>query len=666
MDQERADRKALERAVLRIRLAGVALGATLLVLTPGSDQTAAAAALLGYAALVVLQRFSRGRLTVLPALAVGADILFAAGLSFLLPLSAGTWALYAFGIGTAAIEFGTMGAAVATAASILAYDLVIALRPAELRPSDLWPVQLLLAIGLLVAELVWAVNRGEATRRRMRTYTLAQRDLIAAATEDELLDRLTDHAVRSFGARSAWVEIGGGATLSVRHPRGPGLPVEETSALSPAWPLDQGMRTRLRCTFGDQAAVAAAGPVIRDLTTDTAPLLLGVRERSRLAHANGTLIRVLDGVRALERDKVTNAVLAEVLSVANAIAGPAALVRPADGTIVAGDLATHYAVALLRDTTPPALVSGRGNTPTGAVVSAGPGLVLVAVGTIQELTEDDLRALAVLGEIAAAASERVAERELFVERQGALLREITELGEQVRAREDAVTSAVHEIRTPLTSMHAYAQLTSRNLQAVQHQVKQLDRLIADLLGTPGGPGAGLELEDVDLLHEAKQAGRRTALVSHRQVHVNALGDGPFTVRADRSRIEQVIENLLSNAVKFSPPEQDLDLDVERLEHEVVLAVADRGSGIPADELERVFDRYYRGTNQRDVGGGGIGLAIAREIVVAHGGRIWARSEGPGSGSTFFVALPVFQPAPPEQPLESTDGRGPGEQAAHQA
>jgi signal transduction histidine kinase len=664
MDQQRADRQGIDRAVLRIRLAGVALGATLLVLTPGSDQTAAGAALLGYAAVVVVLRLARGRLTILPALAVAADILFAAGLSFLLPLSAGTWALYAFAIGTAAIEFGTIGAAGATAAAILAYDLVIALRPTELRPSDLWPVQLLLAIGLLVAELVWAVNRGDATRQRMRTYTLAQRDLIAAATEDELFDRLTDHAVRSFGARSAWVEVGSGPTASVRHPRGPGLPVEATSATSPAWPLD-GSDVRLRGTFGDATLAEAAGPVIRDLTTDAAPLLRAVRERSRLVHANGTLVRVLDGVRALERDRVTNAVRAEVLSVTNAIAGPAALVRPADGTIIAGDLATHYAIALLRDTTPPALVRGRANTPTGAVVSAGPGLVLVAVGTLQELTDDDLRALTVLGEIAAAASDRVAEREVFVERQGALEREITELGEQVRAREDAVTSAVHEIRTPLTSMHAYAQLTSRNLQAVQQQVKQLDRLIADLLGAPGGPGLVLELEDVDLLHEAKQAGRRTSLVSHRQVHVNALGDGPFTVRADRSRIEQVIENLLSNAVKFSPPEQDLDVDVERLEHEVVLSVADRGSGIPAEELERIFDRYYRGMNQRSVGGGGIGLAIAREIVVAHGGRIWARSEGPEMGSTFFVALPVFQPAPTEQPLESVDGRRSGEQAPHQ-
>src|SRR6266404_4790322 len=84
----------------------------------------------------------------------------------------------------AGVGFGALGAAVATGASILAYDLVIALRTEELRPSDLWPVQLLLAIGLLVAELVWAATRSDATGRRLRTFTLAQRDLIAAANED--------------------------------------------------------------------------------------------------------------------------------------------------------------------------------------------------------------------------------------------------------------------------------------------------------------------------------------------------------------------------------------------------------------------------------------------------------------------------------------------------
>jgi signal transduction histidine kinase len=328
---------------------------------------------------------------------------------------------------------------------------------------------------------------------------------------------------------------------------------------------------------------------------------------------------------------------------------------------VAGDLSVEDALALVRDTRPPALVRD------GAVVFAGPGLALVATGTDRQLTDDDLHALAVLGEIAAAASERIAERDAFVDRAGALERQVGELGEQLRERDDAVASAVHELRTPLTSVHAYAQLTSRNLESVQQQVKQLDRLIADLLRAPGGSRVALDLQDVDLLHEAKQAGRRVALVSGRRVNVSGVGPGPFTVRADRSRVEQVVANLLGNGVKFSPGDEELDVEVERGGHEVVLAVTDHGSGIPGDELVRIFDRHYRGVTQRDsVGGEGIGLAIARDIVVAHGGRIWATSAGPGTGSTFFVALPVTQPTIVPQPLESTDGRGSGEQAARHA
>jgi len=177
----------------------------------------------------------------------------------------------------------------------------------------------------------------------------------------------------------------------------------------------------------------------------------------------------------------------------------------------------------------------------------------------------------------------------------------------------------------------------------------------------------LKLDDVDLLAEAKQAARRVALVSSRRVNVIVAGDGPFTVRADRSRIEQVLENLLSNAVKFSPPSEDVDIHVDRGTDEVVIAVIDRGAGISADELERIFERYYRGEDQRgSVSGNGIGLAVAREIVAAHAGRIWAASDGPGTGTTVFVALPVNQPAAVEHALESAGGPGPRREAPHQA
>jgi signal transduction histidine kinase len=186
------------------------------------------------------------------------------------------------------------------------------------------------------------------------------------------------------------------------------------------------------------------------------------------------------------------------------------------------------------------------------------------------------------------------------------------------------------------------------------------------LRAPGPAGLGLQLEEVDLLAEAKQTGRRVTLVSGRRVNVDPVGDGPFTLRADRSRVEQVIQNLLNNAVKFSPADSEIDVEVDRGEHEVILAVTDRGAGIPAEELDRIFERYYRGSNQRAVvPGEGIGLAIAREIVAAHGGRIWAASEGPGHGSTLFVALPISPPAE-IQPLESGGAAGARAEAAHQA
>jgi len=201
---------------------------------------------------------------------------------------------------------------------------------------------------------------------------------------------------------------------------------------------------------------------------------------------------------------------------------------------------------------------------------------------------------------------------------------------------------------------------------VQQQVKQLDRIIADLLRAPGSEGPDLQLEEVDLLVEAKQAGRRAAVVSGRRVDVDAMGDGPFTVRADRSRVAQVIDNLLNNALKFSPGDSDVAVELDRGEHEVIVAVTDGGAGIPAAELDRVFQRYYRGTDQRGlVPGEGIGLAIAREIVVQHGGRIWAASEGPGKGSTFFVALPMVPPDPVRR-VESSDAAGARAEAAHQA
>lgn len=213
------------------------------------------------------------------------------------------------------------------------------------------------------------------------------------------------------------------------------------------------------------------------------------------------------------------------------------------------------------------------------------------------------------------------------------------LQEELKKRDEAVASAVHELRNPLTSVHGYAQLMSRNLQSVQRQVEQLERLISDLLAEPGT--RVLIQEEVDLAREASGAIDRLRLLTDAEVNVRRQGDGPFMVRGDVGRLGQVLDNLLRNAAKFSPPGRPIEVELRRDGQEIQVTVTDKGSGIPAAELGLIFERYYRGAGQRrDVEGEGIGLAVSREIVQAHGGRIWATSPGAGKGSTFHIALPA--------------------------
>jgi two-component system sensor histidine kinase VicK len=212
---------------------------------------------------------------------------------------------------------------------------------------------------------------------------------------------------------------------------------------------------------------------------------------------------------------------------------------------------------------------------------------------------------------------------------------------ELQERDDAVASAVHELRTPLTSVQAYGQLMTRNLQAVQRQVAQLDRLIGDLLRMESGPVVLGQTEDVDLLREAREAAARMRLVGSAEIELDVRSRETYVVRGDAGRLAQVLDNLLHNAAKFSPTDQPITIALRREHEDVVVSVTDRGAGIPADELPRVFERYYRGDEQRrTVPGAGIGLAVSREIVTAHGGRIWAMSEGPGKGTTVSFALPA--------------------------
>jgi two-component system phosphate regulon sensor histidine kinase PhoR len=111
------------------------------------------------------------------------------------------------------------------------------------------------------------------------------------------------------------------------------------------------------------------------------------------------------------------------------------------------------------------------------------------------------------------------------------------------------------------------------------------------------------------------------------------------VRADPPRLEQVLVNLIHNAVKFTRPGGLVVLAAQAESDFVRFSVSDTGAGIPAEELERIFERFYKADRARSGGGTGLGLSISRHLVEAHGGRIWAESTE-GQGSTFYFTIPI--------------------------
>ena len=120
-----------------------------------------------------------------------------------------------------------------------------------------------------------------------------------------------------------------------------------------------------------------------------------------------------------------------------------------------------------------------------------------------------------------------------------------------------------------------------------------------------------------------------------------LSSGPLSIWADQERLAQILDNLASNAIRYSPTGASVVLVATAEKDEVVIGVIDQGPGLTDEQRERVFERFYRidPSRSRALGGSGIGLAIARALTEAMGGRVWAESEGPGLGSTFRLAFP---------------------------
>ncbi len=231
----------------------------------------------------------------------------------------------------------------------------------------------------------------------------------------------------------------------------------------------------------------------------------------------------------------------------------------------------------------------------------------------------------------------------------AVLRDVSEERRFDELRDEFLSTAAHEFKTPLAVIKAYAQLLRKRsdeeapaLQVINRQVDRLSRLVQQLLDVSrfrlGGPE--MRRERFDLGEQLAQAleRRRDRAEGHRLLLVERA---PAPVYADRERIGQVLDNLIDNAVKFSPGGGDIEAALRTLERDAEISIRDAGVGIPREKQGRVFERYFRahaGTAD-DYGGMGVGLDMSREIVARHGGRMWFESE-PGVGSTFSFTLPL--------------------------
>jgi two-component system OmpR family sensor kinase len=246
----------------------------------------------------------------------------------------------------------------------------------------------------------------------------------------------------------------------------------------------------------------------------------------------------------------------------------------------------------------------------------------------------------------------------------------------LRAQRQFVADASHELRTPLTALGGMIEMlmlgadrgdaatTQRALRSAHREVERLSRLVGDLLTLSRlDARPSVERHPLDLGALLAEVGEQTRYLAGERT-VSWQTDGLITLEADRDRLKQVLLNLTGNAVAFTAEAGTIDLRATRHGDRARITVADNGAGIAPADLPRLFERFYRGDKSRarraDGGGNGLGLAIARAIVEAHGGTIAAQSTL-GQGTTFTIELPLRRPTGPTDATEADPHHAPREQ-----
>jgi two-component system, OmpR family, sensor kinase len=215
-----------------------------------------------------------------------------------------------------------------------------------------------------------------------------------------------------------------------------------------------------------------------------------------------------------------------------------------------------------------------------------------------------------------------------------------------------VADASHELRTPLTSIRGYSEMLRRGAaesptdaelarRRIEEEAIRMTGLVDDMLVLARvDQGRPLDLEPVDLQAIATDAAADARAVAPRR-DINLNSAGRVVVNGDDTRLRQVVGNLVRNALVHTPPQTPIDISLSTEDSIARLSVADHGPGLAADDIDRIFEPFYRAdpSRSRDSGGAGLGLSIVSAVVTAHGGHVKVR-ETEGGGATFEVELPL--------------------------
>jgi signal transduction histidine kinase len=244
-----------------------------------------------------------------------------------------------------------------------------------------------------------------------------------------------------------------------------------------------------------------------------------------------------------------------------------------------------------------------------------------------------------------------------LENLGQSFNQMTEsLRRSTRAKNDFIADVTHELRTPLTVIRGTVETLESGaiedkagrpglLASMSRETNRLIQLVNQLLIlTRSDSGAlSLHIEPVDLedlVDERFSLFEPLAIQKGVQLQISCLDAGPYLARADRARTAQILDNLLDNALRYAPKESQITLELKKNNGMIQCSVEDSGAGIPSEDLPQIFERFYRveKSRDRDSGGAGLGLAIARSLVEAQGGMIEAASKM-GEGTRIVFQLP---------------------------